>query len=457
MAANGPNPPPLNVTPDLRILAFTAAVSLFTGLLFGLLPAFRATNVNVGSTLKENSRGVIGSGRRLTLGKALVVSQVAVSLLLLIGAGLFLRTLDNLRKVDIGYPRENLLLLRIDALEAGYDSPKRAVVFHNLLERFRSTPGVRAATLSENGLFSGTESGDRITVEGYKPQKRGDDSARFDQVGPDYFATIGVPILMGRDIGPQDTATSAKVCVINETMAKFYFGGANPLGKHVTDEFPDTRETFEIVGVARDDRDHGLQGTIHRRFFIPFYQGLGGTPPAANFEIRTFADPNSMMSTLRREVEQTDRSLPILSLRVLEELIDQNLTQQRLIAKLSTFFGGLAMLLASIGLYGVLSYSIARRTNEIGIRMALGAQSRRVLGMVLRETLIVVAAGIAVGVPAALGLTRFVSSQLYGLEASDPLTIAAACLLLAAVAMGAGWLPARRAARVDPIIALRYE
>jgi predicted permease len=457
LVSGGSSSVPLDVHPDLRVLAFTVGVSLLAGLLFGLAPAFRATRVDVSSTLKETSRGVIGGGTRISIGKALVTSQVAVSLLLLIGAGLFLRTLQNLQQVDLGYPREKLLLVRVDALAAGYQDVQRSAVFRMLLDRFRAVPGVRGVALSENGLFSGTESGDQISVEGYKPQKPGDASARFDQIGPGYFSTLGIPILLGREIGPQDSEGGAHVCVINQAMARFFFGDRNPLGKHITDEFPDTRTTFEIVGVTRDDRDHRLRGEIPRRFYIPFFQGLGGIPPAANFEIRTFADPNSIIKSIRREVEQIDRTLPILSARPLDELLDRTMTQDRLLARLSAFFGGLALLLASVGLYGVLSYSVARRTNEIGIRMALGAQQSSVLVMVLRETAVMILAGIAIGVSLAFALTRLVSSQLYGLKATDPSTIMIAGAVLAAVAMLAGYLPARRASHVDPLDALRYE
>ena len=457
LVSGGSDSVPLDVHPDLRILAFTASVSLLVGLLFGLAPAFRATRVDVSSTLKDTSRGVIGGGARISIGKALVISQVAISLLLLIGAGLFLRTLQNLQQVDLGYPREKLLLVRVDALAAGYQDAQRAAVFRALLDRFRSVPGVRGVTLSENGLFSGTESGDQISVEGYKPQKQGDASARFDQIGPGYFSTLGIPMLVGREIGPQDSEGRTHVCIINQAMARFFFGGRNPVGKHITDEFPDTRTTFEIVGVTKDDRDHRLRGEIPRRFYIPFFQGLGGIPPAANFEIRTFADPHSIIRSIRREVEQVDRTLPILSARPLDELLDRSMTQERLLDKLSAFFGGLALLLASVGLYGVLSYSIARRTNEIGIRMALGAQQSSVLVMVVRETAVMILVGIAIGVSLAFALTRLLSSQLYGLKATDPITVAMAGAVLAAVAMLAGYLPARRASQVDPLEALRYE
>jgi predicted permease len=309
LGSSGGNPATLDIHPDLRVLAFTAGLSMITGLIFGLAPAFRATRVDVSSTLKDNSRSIIGSGARISMGKALVVSQVAISLSLLIGVGLFLRTLQNLERVDLGYPRERLLLVHIDALAAGYQTTERAAVFQNLLDRFRSMPGVRGVTLSENGLFSGNESGDQISVEGYKPQKKGDDHARWDQIGPNYFSTIGIPMLLGREIGPQDAGTSSRVCVINEVMAHFYFGSQNPIGKHVTNEFPDTHFTFQIVGVSKDDRDHQLRGEIQRRFYIPFFQGMGGIPEEGNFEIRTFADPTSLIRTVRQQVEQVDRSL----------------------------------------------------------------------------------------------------------------------------------------------------
>ena len=457
LVSSGPNPVPLDVHPDLRTLAFTAGVSMLTGVLFGLAPALRATRVDVSSTLKDNARNVVGGGGRVTIGKALVVSQVAVSLLLLIGAGLFVRTLENLQRVDLGYPRERLLLVRVDALGAGYPDAQREAVFRTLLERFRSVPGVRGVTFSENGLFSGTESGDRISVEGYKPKKEGDAHSRFDQIGPGYFSTIGIPMLLGREIGVQDAGNSPKVCVINETFSRQFFASQNPIGKHITDEFPDTRTTFQVVGVSKDDRDHRLRGDTPPRFYIPFMQGLGGIPPAANFEIRTFAEPNSLMRAIRQQVEQVDRTLPILSARPLGELLDQRLTQERLLAQLCGFFAALALLLASIGLYGVLSYAVTRRTNELGIRMALGAQRGSLLGMVLRETLVMVGVGIAIGIPAAFALTRLVSSQLYGLQATDPLTTASAAAVLLAVATLAGYLPARRASRVDPLVALRYE
>jgi predicted lysophospholipase L1 biosynthesis ABC-type transport system permease subunit len=234
-------------------------------------------------------------------------------------------------------------------------------------------------------------------------------------------------------------------------MARFYFGKANPIGRHVTDEFPDTRATFEIVGVVRDSRDHKLRGEVPRRFFLPLYQGLGGIPPAVNFEIRTFADPAGIAGAVRRA------SAPVRSLKTLDSLLDETLSIERIIAQLSAFFGAVALLLASIGLYGVLSYGIARRTNEIGLRMALGASRGAVLSMVLKETVWLLAAGAALGVPAALAASRVVSSRLFGVRAFDPVTLAAAIAALALVGLAAGFLPARRASAVDPLTALRNE
>ncbi len=447
----------LNADPDARVLGFTAALSVLTGLGFGLVPAFRLSGRRIQEDLRENARGITAGARRAATGKILVVAQIAISLLLLIAAGLFVRTLRNLDAVDLGYPREHLLIARIDSLRAGYEGPAAAALYPQLAERFRAIPGVRAVTFSENGLFGGTESGDRISVEGYRPRKRGDDAARFDQVGPNYFSGLGIPILAGRQIGPQDAANAPRVCVINETMARFYFGKENPIGRHVTDEFPDTRTTFEIVGVARDSRDHAIRGEVPRRFFIPALQGLGGIAPAMNFEIRTFADPGHLMNAVRREVAAVNPLLSIRHLATLDQLLDNVVRSERAIAQLSAFFGVLALVLACIGLYGVLSHAVARRTNEIGVRMALGAARSNVIRMVLRETAVMIAIGVAIGVPAAVAASRIVSSRLFGVHGADPATLAAASLVLSGIALLAGYLPARRASRIDPLAALRYE
>ena len=457
MVANDSSSVMLDARPDLRVLFFTIGVSLLTGIVFGLAPAWRSSRVNVSGTLKEAGRGMTAGSAKINAGKILVVGQIALSVMLLIGAGWFIRTLRNLENVDLGYQRERLALVSVDFLSAGYSGARLPIAYNEVRDRLARIPGVRAAAYSQNGLFSGSESGDRISVEGYKSQKPGDLAARFDQAGPGYFATVGIPILLGRDIGPRDVESAESVCVVNEAFAKFYFGTQNPIGKHVTDEFPDTRKTFTIVGVARDARDHSLRREIPRRFYLSAMQPLGGFPPEMNYEIRTLGEPSAVIQAARKAILAYDPALPIGRVQPFVAMLDDNLRQERIIARLSTIFGGVALLLAAIGLYGVLSYAVAQRTNEIGVRMALGAQRATVVRMVLRETALLIAIGLAAGVPASLACARLIQSKLFGLKPADPVTLGAAVGIMIAVAIASGYLPARRASRVDPIIALRYE
>jgi predicted permease len=447
----------LDARPDLRVLFFTIGVSLLTGLIFGLAPAWRSARVNVSSTLKEAGRGNTGSGAKIGAGKILVIGQIALSVMLLIGAGWFLRTLRNLENVDLGYPRDKLALVGVDFLSGGYSGERLPIAYNEVRERLARIPGVRAVAYSQNGLFSGSESGDKISVEGYKSQKPQDLHARWDAAGPNYFATVGIPILLGRDIGPQDVESAESVCVVNEAFAKFYFGTQNPIGKHVTDEFPDTRKTFTIVGVARDARDHSLRREIFRRFYLSALQPLGGFAPDMNYEIRTFGEPGAVIQAARKAILAYDPSIPIGRVQPFVEMLDDNMRQERIIAQLSTVFGGVALLLAAIGLYGVLSYAVAQRTNEIGIRMALGAERGAVVRMILRETALLIVIGLAIGIPASLACARLVQSKLFGLKPADPLTLVGALVIMILVAVASGYLPARRASRVDPLIALRYE
>ncbi|NDJ15121.1 MAG: FtsX-like permease family protein [Acidobacteriia bacterium] len=429
-----------------------------SGLIFGLAPAWRSSRVNVSGTLKEAGRGISGSQAKIGLGKSLVILQIAISVVLLVGSGWFVRTLKNLQNVDLGYQREKLVLVELDALTAGYTGPRTAALYRDLEARFRSIPGVRAVAWSQNGLFSGSESADQIEVEGFKPAKKGDDGSRFDMVGPNYFSSLGIPVLLGREIGRQDNETAPRTCVINEAFAKFYFGTANPIGKHVKDLFPDTRVTLEIVGVVANVRDHGLRDPINRRFYIPAVRPMGAEfPPFMNFEIRTTGDPGAVIQAARAKVREVNPLIDVDSAKALTELLDGRLVQEKIIAQLSGGFGALALLLASIGLYGVLSYGVALRTNELGIRMALGGQQGTVIGMILRETSVLIAIGLAARVPAALACGRLVQSKLYGLKAADPLRLGVSVGILIAVALIAGFLPARRASQVDPLVALRYE
>ncbi|MGE5357640.1 MAG: ABC transporter permease, partial [Bacteroidales bacterium] len=312
LASSGPEPIQLNLQLDVRLLLFAAGLSVATGIVFGLAPAIRATRVSLNTTLKSSAPGVSAGGSRLSLGKALVVAQVAMSVLLLIGAALFVRTLDNLQSTDLGYSRDGLLVVRVEPVSAGYKGAARSAIYRRLLDSLAAIPTVRAAALSENGLFSGTESSDQVTVEGYRSEKSEDNSARFDQVGPDYFAAVGIPILLGRGITVQDTETAPRVCVVNEAFAKHYFGGASPIGRHVRDEFPDTRETFEIVGVSRDAKDHQLRGNVPRRFYIPFFHGIGEVPASAYYTLRTTGDPESLLPVVRRKLQEIDETIPIV-------------------------------------------------------------------------------------------------------------------------------------------------
>jgi len=442
---------------DWRVLAFTAGVTFLTGLIFGLVPALRGTRVNLNDSLRDSGRGVTSGGSRLNLAKALVIVQVAVSLMLVIGAGLFLRTLWNLQAVDVGYPKEKLLMASVDGATAGYKGSQLSFLWRDLTDRLRTLPGVQGVTHSVNGLFSGSESGDEIDVEGFTPQNNKDKSSRFDIVGPQYFSTIGIPLLLGREFGNQDTATSPNVCVINEAFAKKFFAGRNPMGRHVTEKFGDLRRTFEVVGVSKDARDHRLRDDVPPRFYIPDEQFMSGPLDWATFEIRTARDPEQVLGAVRKAILSVNGDLPIDNARPLAENIDRVTDQPRMIARLCTIFGVIALLLASTGLYGVLSYGVARRTNEIGIRMALGAGRANVIGMILRETGVMIVIGVAGGVAFAAIAAKLVASRLYGLSSMDPITLGTATVILAIVALVAGYIPAARAARVNPTTALRHE
>jgi predicted permease len=444
------------VHPDVRVFGFTAGLCVLTGILFGLVPALRATRVPAGATLKE---GGLSQGRttRFPVGKLLVSLQVSICLLVLFAASLLLKSLSNLRNVDLGYSKDHVLLMRADPVPAGYKKEQLIRFQQDMTVRLRAIPGVHAVASSENGLFSGTESGSAMKIEGYTPARDADRDDAWDQVGPDYFKSIGVPVLVGREFGPQDTLTSPRVAIINQTMARFYFGDANPIGRRIwIDDRDHQDEPFEIIGVVRDSRQQTLRDKIERRFYISTTQPEDDLY-AINFEIQTAGKPESVGDAARKTFAAFDPNVPLTSVRTLDELVNSSIFQDILIARLASLFGITALLLACVGLYGLMSYTIGGRTREIGLRMALGAQRGQVLWMVLAEALKLVLVGVIVGVPAALAASRLLSSVLFDLNSMDPLSLAMVILILAGVAALAAAIPARRAARVDPMVALRYE
>jgi predicted permease len=329
-------------------------------------------------------------------------------------------------------------------------------MYQQLLERISAIPGLRGATVSHNGLFSHSESGDPIAVEGYTPKPKEEMDSRIDHVGPGYFSTMGIPILMGREIGLQDSSAGVRGGVINETFARRFFPNVNPIGKHIRDTYPGNPADMEVVGVAADAKYNSLREETPPRVYAPLFNPLW-EQAAAIYEVRTFADPSSVSVSLRKAVEETSASLPAIEIHTMSGLVDDSLETDRFIEKLAGAFGILAMLLASIGLYGIMAYTVACRTRDIGIRLALGAEKENVLWQVLRETMALVLIGTAIGVPLAMGATHLVKSMLFGLGFADPIAILFAAAVLALVAAVAGLLPAWRASQVDPMVALRHE
>jgi predicted permease len=384
-----------------------------------------------------------------------VVAQVALSLLLLIGAGLFVRTLINLQSIPSGFNQENAVLFQVDTSATGYktDDPKLPALLQEVEEKVKAVPGVQAASFAfivfNQGFWTGVaHSRDDNIPEG---QSR---SLRNNIVGPDFFTAMGIPLVQGRGFGPQDTAKSQKVAVVSESMARKFFPNGSPLGKRFGIGRPETPEDIEVIGVVKDAKYGTLKEEFRPMAFYPYTQS---PDVLSNLVVRFSGPSNSIVPQVRQVIRQTNRNLPIDDVVSLSDHIGRSLVPQKLVARLASFFGLLALLLACVGLYGVMSYGVARRTNEIGIRMALGARGRSVLWLVLREALVLVVIGLVIGLVTASLVTKTAASLLYELKPNDPLTIALATLLLAVVAVLAGYFPARRAARVDPMVALREE
>jgi predicted permease len=441
-------------TPDARILAFTLAVTLATGIVFGLLPALRASKPDTWGTLKDTVGSLAGgAGSSLYLRKGLVAAQVALSFLLLFGAGLFVRSLQNLQSTDTGIAVDNLVTFQLSPALNGYDDERTFAFYQQLLERLNSSPGVLSAATAQVPLLAGSEWDSSMGVEGYT-FKDGEDQQMFmNSLSPGYFKTMNIPFLEGRDFTRLDAKRDATVAIVNRKFAEQFFPGRSAIGKRIGfGGGPNTKFTIEIIGVVENSLYEGPREGVRRQVFVPNW-GRGGVA----FYVRAQNASDSIYGLIRREVQQLDASMPVYEMKTLEGQLDETLLTDRLIATLSASFGLLATVLASVGLYGVMAFVVARRRKELGLRLALGAAPSGVLWLVMREVIVLLAIGLAIGVPAAIGAGRFVSSQLYGIQPNDPWMAVSTIALLALVSAAAGLIPAHRASRIDPILALRYE
>jgi predicted permease len=443
----------INADPDVRVLALTVAVAALTGILFGLAPAFRGARVNVAPTLKENAGSMSGTSfggkRRFGLGSGLVVAQVALSLIVLAGAGLVVRSLANLKAIDPGFDTRNVLQFGVNPTLTGYyKSEQVEPLYRELQGRLSGLPGVISVSYSSDTLLDGGLWTEDVKIEG-----RIDKSTVETQmlaVGPEFFSTMKIPVMTGRTLTHEDSQSKRDIAVVNRAFVKRFLDNRAPLGLHFGGEDPKSAQ-YEIVGVVGDTKYAGLRDEIAPTAFIPLKEG------DAHFALKTAINPQALLPGVRKVVSDVDNNLPLFDVRTQTERIERLLFNERLLARLATLFGLLALVLACIGLYGLLSYEVARRTREIGIRAALGAQNRDVLRLVGRQGLVLVALGIAFGTVAAMGVTRSLGRLLYGVQPSDPITFFGVCALLTIVGLAACYIPARRATRVDPMVALRYE
>jgi predicted permease len=454
LMARGRNPVVLSVPMDLTVLGFAMAVSVLTALVFGTIPAWRAREIHPSQGLAQNIRSSAGAGNRNKVGKLLVVFQVAISLVLVIGAGLLTRSLANLNRFYPGFNRSNVLLFSVNPTIAGYKDV--VPLYEQMLSRISAIPGVRSASLSVHEPLSTNVSDSSVRVQGPTP-RQGEDLTPVDiePIGPAYFRTMETAIVRGREFTADDRDGTPKVAIVNESMARHFLGDTDPIGRMVS--IPGYRgdaSWVQIVGEVRDIKVHDLREPSTLMLYEPMFQVPEG---GSAFEVRTEINPANAQSDVLGTVRAIDPRLPVYAVKSLDEQLDDSVVEERLVASLSEIFGLLALLLTCVGLYGLMAYTVNRRTGEIGIRMALGAERGRIARIVFGETLLLLTCGLAIGVPAAIFASRFLASQLFGLNRGDPITFLIACALMAVIAMAASYMPARRAASVDPMQALRTE
>jgi predicted permease len=452
---SGHTPLSLTATPDWTVLGFTFAISLAAGAIFGLVPALQSTRPQLASTLKDQAGGVIRGGSA-GLRKGLVVAQVSLSLLLLIGAGLFLQSLRNLKTLNPGFEVKNLLAFDVDPTMSRYDPKWTEEYYRRLHQRLSALPGVESHAFAVMQVLEDNEWDSWVTIEGYatKQDERPDPHMQF--CSPGFFKTLKIPVLVGRDFTDRDVEGAPKVAIVNQKFVKRYFGGASPLGRHIGMGIdPGTKLDIQIVGVAGDTKYENMREEIPYEMYVPYAQE--GSANGGTVYVRAQGDPANVFNMLRTAMREVDAGVPVYGMRTLDGQLEISLLTERLLATLSTVFGCLATLLAALGLYGVMAFMVARRTREIGIRMALGAGQGSVVWMVMRETLMLASIGVAIGLAGAYAVTRLIQTQLFGVQATDLLTMAAAALGIAAVAALAGYVPARRATGIDPMTALRWE
>ncbi len=436
---------------DLRVLAFTLAISVLTGILFGLAPALVASRPDLVSALRDEATVFGKKLRHLNLRNLLVVGQVAVSVIVLVGAGLCVRSLRNLSAIDTGFDPAKVLVMSVDVGLSGYNRERGLQFYSDLLERVQRLSGVEAVSLATQ-IALGDGFGATMRADGYAPRPGEDLGSDFNQIGPDYFGVMQIPLLEGREFGPTDTTTTLPVAIINQTAARRFWPGQSALGRRVIIGRPPYDSTRVVVGVVKDSKYRRLTEEVRPAVFTPFFQSYRGD---MTLHVRTTGEPAAMLAAVRREVQALDRSLPLYNTRTLEEQKTRSLYTSRLAAALLTTFGLLALLLAAVGLYGVMAYAVKRRMHEIGIRMALGAQGSDVRRLVMVEGTAIMTIGLLLGLGGALAGTRLVGSFLYGVRPNDPIAFAGAAVLLATVTLLATYLPARHASRIDPLLAIR--